>query len=512
MPPTACTSHPACGNQQPQACKVGVKVSGIPPSTLAALKESRRKQREFLAAVSDSGQLDGRLSDRPTARGDACRAETSCLAVPQQRGGLRNGESNTAQAACQALSACLSVRLQGGDPNNNRSNTTHCSTQAARLPLSNRLSDLQQADHHMGREMSTSPVRGNQQCAATSDGGFAVLSSAPAGAAGTEPGASASLAGTAQAEDAMGSKAAAQPSCHTAGEESATCKRLPHLKGPAASERLPCPVVRVCDNSAVVAASLTHGHREGQVLPDEQQRRHGSGVCGKREGESLKSKASEIVMALKPPLMRGDISGEQMPLGESAKPGNGSDIRMAEAEPAAGGIAAEAGRTGVMIAAAAGGTGAAIARGAAGTAADEGMAVVAVAAAEAAGTGAATLAEGAGTKPATETGEVSGVAGAEAAGKVAVAAVVPSASAGASAAQGTGSRSTRSATWDFDSELKKRLPAALYHALLPFQREGVEFAVRQGGRCLLADEMGVGKTIQVRKCSRGGQNGKGRVR
>ena len=116
------------------------------------------------------------------------------------------------------------------------------------------------------------------------------------------------------------------------------------------------------------------------------------------------------------------------------------------------------------------------------------------------------------TQPATETDEASDVPGAEAAGKVAVAAVVPSATAGTATAHGASSHNNWSATWDFDSELKKRLPAALYRALLPFQREGVEFAVRQGGRCLLADEMGVGKTIQVRKCSRGGQNGKGRVR
>jgi SNF2 family DNA or RNA helicase len=30
-----------------------------------------------------------------------------------------------------------------------------------------------------------------------------------------------------------------------------------------------------------------------------------------------------------------------------------------------------------------------------------------------------------------------------------------------------------------------------------FQREGVEFAVRHGGRALIADDMGLGKTVQV---------------
>jgi SNF2 family DNA or RNA helicase len=34
-------------------------------------------------------------------------------------------------------------------------------------------------------------------------------------------------------------------------------------------------------------------------------------------------------------------------------------------------------------------------------------------------------------------------------------------------------------------------------ALLPFQREGVRFGLERGGRCLIADEMGVGKTVQA---------------
>ena len=45
--------------------------------------------------------------------------------------------------------------------------------------------------------------------------------------------------------------------------------------------------------------------------------------------------------------------------------------------------------------------------------------------------------------------------------------------------------------------LLQRLPLKLKHSLLPFQWEGVRFGLRRGGRCLLADEMGVGKTIQV---------------
>jgi hypothetical protein len=41
------------------------------------------------------------------------------------------------------------------------------------------------------------------------------------------------------------------------------------------------------------------------------------------------------------------------------------------------------------------------------------------------------------------------------------------------------------------------MPAPLQRALLPFQREGVRFGLARGGRCLLADEMGVGKTVQA---------------
>ncbi len=41
------------------------------------------------------------------------------------------------------------------------------------------------------------------------------------------------------------------------------------------------------------------------------------------------------------------------------------------------------------------------------------------------------------------------------------------------------------------------MPAPLAKALLPFQREGVRFGVQRKGRLLLADEMGVGKTVQA---------------
>lgn len=41
------------------------------------------------------------------------------------------------------------------------------------------------------------------------------------------------------------------------------------------------------------------------------------------------------------------------------------------------------------------------------------------------------------------------------------------------------------------------MATVLERALLPFQREGVRFALRRGGRALIADEMGVGKTVQA---------------
>ncbi|XP_060588845.1 DNA annealing helicase and endonuclease ZRANB3-like [Ruditapes philippinarum] len=41
------------------------------------------------------------------------------------------------------------------------------------------------------------------------------------------------------------------------------------------------------------------------------------------------------------------------------------------------------------------------------------------------------------------------------------------------------------------------LPEKLVERLMPFQKEGVKFAVSKHGRCLIADEMGLGKTLQA---------------
>lgn len=42
----------------------------------------------------------------------------------------------------------------------------------------------------------------------------------------------------------------------------------------------------------------------------------------------------------------------------------------------------------------------------------------------------------------------------------------------------------------------RQLPCALGAALMPFQRDGVLYGLQRAGRCLIADEMGVGKTLQ----------------
>lgn len=42
-----------------------------------------------------------------------------------------------------------------------------------------------------------------------------------------------------------------------------------------------------------------------------------------------------------------------------------------------------------------------------------------------------------------------------------------------------------------------RVPAGLWLQLLPFQREGVEYVIEKEGRALIADQMGLGKTVQA---------------
>ena len=48
-----------------------------------------------------------------------------------------------------------------------------------------------------------------------------------------------------------------------------------------------------------------------------------------------------------------------------------------------------------------------------------------------------------------------------------------------------------------DSERFDKLPAKLKEKLMGFQRDGVLFALKKGGRLLIGDEMGLGKTVQA---------------
>eukprot|EP00899_Mesostigma_viride_P012264 jgi/Mesvir1/21038/Mv08086-RA.1 len=48
-----------------------------------------------------------------------------------------------------------------------------------------------------------------------------------------------------------------------------------------------------------------------------------------------------------------------------------------------------------------------------------------------------------------------------------------------------------------DTALYQSIPPALEQKLFPFQREGVKFILRRGGRGLIGDEMGLGKTLQA---------------
>ncbi|XP_078788396.1 DNA annealing helicase and endonuclease ZRANB3 isoform X4 [Oryzias latipes] len=57
-----------------------------------------------------------------------------------------------------------------------------------------------------------------------------------------------------------------------------------------------------------------------------------------------------------------------------------------------------------------------------------------------------------------------------------------------------GSSSCRAGRW---SQQLSGLPNKLLQRLMPFQREGVEFALSLNGRCMIADEMGLGKTVQA---------------
>lgn len=58
-----------------------------------------------------------------------------------------------------------------------------------------------------------------------------------------------------------------------------------------------------------------------------------------------------------------------------------------------------------------------------------------------------------------------------------------------------------------DTNRYVHIPSNLEEQLMPFQREGVKFALKHGGRALIGDEMGLGKTVQVRACAGGRVDG-----
>uniref|UniRef100_A0A0D9X1X8 Helicase C-terminal domain-containing protein n=1 Tax=Leersia perrieri TaxID=77586 RepID=A0A0D9X1X8_9ORYZ len=55
-------------------------------------------------------------------------------------------------------------------------------------------------------------------------------------------------------------------------------------------------------------------------------------------------------------------------------------------------------------------------------------------------------------------------------------------------------------------DLYAKIPTDVESKLMPFQREGVRFALQHGARTLIADEMGLGKTLQVVLPQIGGSN------
>ena len=48
---------------------------------------------------------------------------------------------------------------------------------------------------------------------------------------------------------------------------------------------------------------------------------------------------------------------------------------------------------------------------------------------------------------------------------------------------------------DTQKDIKEILPKMFWEKLYEFQKEGISFAIKQHGRVLIGDEMGVGKTI-----------------
>jgi SWI/SNF-related matrix-associated actin-dependent regulator 1 of chromatin subfamily A len=54
-----------------------------------------------------------------------------------------------------------------------------------------------------------------------------------------------------------------------------------------------------------------------------------------------------------------------------------------------------------------------------------------------------------------------------------------------------------SALYDALGQLQLAPGESLEQRMMPFQRQGVQFGLRVGGRLLIGDEMGLGKTVQA---------------
>jgi hypothetical protein len=67
---------------------------------------------------------------------------------------------------------------------------------------------------------------------------------------------------------------------------------------------------------------------------------------------------------------------------------------------------------------------------------------------------------------------------------------------GAHSARGSGPRELDALATTPTNLEDSRVPRSLLDQLLPFQREGVSFALKRKGRVLIADDMGLGKTLQ----------------
>ncbi|CAM9559258.1 unnamed protein product, partial [Phaeothamnion confervicola] len=95
----------------------------------------------------------------------------------------------------------------------------------------------------------------------------------------------------------------------------------------------------------------------------------------------------------------------------------------------------------------------------------------------------------------SRSGDVSGGDGASAANSAASSAAAAAGPAAAAASAPLPPRPMSAVETEVERQFAA-IPARLREGLYPFQREGVQFGLRRGGRVLIGDEMGCGKTLQ----------------